>query len=124
MENKKTKLTISGFAKKSIKNFETAKSKDKKSVVINRQSKNNPTKDNTSRFGFSKTKNPTTFRKGTSLKPNFNQKFPSTNNDFEKRKLAEQRATKRLKVGNEGKERKGRRSQERRIANCENRQHP
>ena len=33
MENKKTKLTISGFAKKSIKNFETAKSKDKKSVV-------------------------------------------------------------------------------------------
>ena len=106
MENKKTKLTISGFAKKSIKNFETAKSKDKKSVVINRQSKNNPTKDNTSRFGFSKTKNPTTFRKGTSLKPNFNQKFPSTNNDFEKRKLAEQRATKRLKVGNEGKEKR------------------
>ena len=36
MENKKTKLTISGSAKKSIKNIEIAKSKSKNSVVIDK----------------------------------------------------------------------------------------
>ena len=34
MENKKTKLTISGTAKKSIKNIEIAKTQGKNSVVI------------------------------------------------------------------------------------------
>ena len=34
MENKKTKLTISGNPKKPIKNFETSKSQGKKTVVI------------------------------------------------------------------------------------------
>ena len=34
---KKTKLTISGSAKKSIKNIEIAKSKEKNSVVIEKQ---------------------------------------------------------------------------------------
>ena len=40
MENKKTKLTISGTAKKSIKNIEIAKTQGKKTVLIEK-SKNN-----------------------------------------------------------------------------------
>ena len=82
MENKKTKLTISGKPKKSFKNFETSKSQGKHSVVIEK-SKNKFVK------------------KGSSFRPNKNQKFSTkvqiNPNDFEKRKLAEQRATKRLK---------------------------
>ena len=37
MENKKTKLTISGSPKKTLKNFETSKSLGKKTVKINDQ---------------------------------------------------------------------------------------
>ena len=37
---KKTKLTISGSAKKSIKNIEIAKSQGKNSVVIEKQTEN------------------------------------------------------------------------------------
>ena len=40
MENKKTKLTISGTVKKSIKNIEIAKSQGKNSVVIGQQKNN------------------------------------------------------------------------------------
>ena len=40
MENKKTKLTISGTAKKSIKNIEIAKTQGKNSVVIEKSKKN------------------------------------------------------------------------------------
>ena len=40
MENKKTKLTISGTAKKSIKNIEIAKTQGKHSVVIEKSKKN------------------------------------------------------------------------------------
>ena len=36
MENKKTKLSISGSPKKSFKNFESSKSKGKKTVVIDK----------------------------------------------------------------------------------------
>ena len=37
MENKKTKLSISGSPKKSFKNFESSKTKGKKTVVIDKQ---------------------------------------------------------------------------------------
>ena len=37
MENKKTKLTLSGIAKKSIKNIELAKTQSKNSVVIEKK---------------------------------------------------------------------------------------
>ena len=37
MENKKTKLTISGNPKETIKNFRSIKNKDKKTVVIDKQ---------------------------------------------------------------------------------------
>ena len=37
MENKKTKLTISGSPKKSFKNFDSSKNQGKKTVVIEKQ---------------------------------------------------------------------------------------
>ncbi len=40
MESKKTKLTISGTAKKSIKNIEIAKTQGKNSVVIEKPKNN------------------------------------------------------------------------------------
>ncbi len=99
MENKKTKLTISGTVKKSIKNIELAKTQGKHSVVIEK------TKNNFVKKGGSfrpSAKNPrskpsTSFSRGTPLKSSFGFKTPPITNDFEKRKLAEQRATKRLK---------------------------
>ena len=39
MENKKTKLTISGNPKKTFKNFDTTKSRGKKTVVIEKKNK-------------------------------------------------------------------------------------
>ncbi len=98
MEKKKLKLTISGSSKKTINNIELAKSQSKNTVVIEKKN---------TRFGskssFSKNNNQrNTFNKP---KANFIPREPvikksSTTNDFEKRKLAEQRATKRLKGEN------------------------
>tara|TARA_B100002051_G_scaffold234154_1_gene233805 strand:+ start:854 stop:3055 length:2202 start_codon:yes stop_codon:yes gene_type:complete len=93
MEKKKLKLTISGSSKKTINNIELAKSQGKNSVIIEKKPK----------FG-----NKNSFQKNQSQNKNFkskpNIKFkqesfisPQKTNDFEKRKLAEQRATKRLK---------------------------
>ncbi len=93
MEKKKLKLSISGSSKKTINNIELAKSQGKNSVIIEKKPK----------FG-----NKTSFQKNQTqtknFKPKQNFKFkqdnfisPSKSNDFEKRKLAEQRATKRLK---------------------------
>ena len=46
---KKTKLTISGTAKKSFKNIEIAKTQGKNSVIIEKQSNKFPNKSGTSR---------------------------------------------------------------------------
>ena len=81
MENKKLKLTISGKPKKSFKNFDTSKTQGKHSVVIDKP--HNRLAKKGSSFRFNKSKFPTKAQVNT--------------NDFEKRKLAEQRATKRLK---------------------------
>ena len=109
MENKKTKLTISGTAKKSIKNIELAKNKSKHSVVIEKTRNNYPKKKGgsfkTSDSG--KYKHPSSFNRGTPLKTSIGSKFPTSTNDFERRKLAEQRATKRLKDESENKKFKG-----------------
>ena len=97
MEKKKLKLTISGSSKKTINNIELAKSKGKNSVVI--EKKNN-------RFGTKSSFSKNTHQRNTFSKPktNFVPREPiikkSSTNDFEKRKLAEQRATKRLKGEN------------------------
>ena len=81
MENKKLKLTISGKPKKIFKNFETSKSQGKHSVIINKSN---------NKF----TKKGSSFKQS---KPKLSSKVQINPNDFEKRKLAEQRATKRLK---------------------------
>ena len=100
---KKTKLTISGGAKKSIRNIEIAKTQGKNSRVIEKK---------TNKFSSKGTfqKNNNFKQKNISLTRNTLQKNLSKHNfqinDFEKRKLAEQRATKRLKGENENKEKK------------------
>ncbi len=103
---KKTKLTISGTAKKSIKNIDIAKTQGKNSVVIEKQTGKFSSRGGSFRSSMSKSRPTSTFNRGISLKPSFSSKSPPITNDFEKRKLAEQRATKRLKGDNEGKERK------------------
>ena len=101
MENKKTKLTISGIAKKSIKNIEIAKTQGKNSIVIEKQSN----KTGLHKKGIVRSKNTTPVR-GVSPKSTNSSKSPIINSDFERRKLAEQRATKRLKGENESREKK------------------
>ena len=100
MEKKKTKLTISGSSTKTISNIELAKSKGKNSVIIEKK---------LGRFG-NKPRFPKTDKQETSFKskPFITSKEPisskssstpssTPSNHFEKRKLAEQRATRRLK---------------------------
>ena len=94
MDKKKLKLSISGNTKKTISNIEQAKSNPRNSVII----KNNKT--------FQKKKPFKQMSKENFNKSNINlgHKRPTQNffskkdvSDFDKRKLAEQRATKRLK---------------------------
>ena len=81
MENKKIKLTISGKPKKLEKKFETPSPYKGKSVLSGKPQ---------NKF----------VKKGTSFRPNkptLPTKKQGIIGDFEKRKLAEQRATRRLK---------------------------
>ncbi len=103
---KKTKLTISGSAKKSIKNIEIAKTQGKNAVVIEKQTGKFTNRAGSFRPNPGKPKPTSSFSRGTTIKPSFAPKSPSTINDFERRKLAEQRATKRLKGDGDGKDRK------------------
>ena len=103
---KKTKLTISGSAKQTIKNIEIAKTQNKNSVVIEKQSNKFQGRGGGLRSGLVKSKNNPTFNRGSSSKPSLNNKLPTLTNDFERRKLAEQRATKRIKGDNESKDKK------------------
>ena len=96
MEKKKTKLTISGSSKKTISNIELAKLKGKNSVIIEKKlgrfgNKPSFTKTNNQRTPF-KSKPHFVFKE-----PKFSKPSTASTNDFEKRKLAEQRATRRLK---------------------------
>jgi translation initiation factor IF-2 len=102
---KKTKLTISGTAKKSFKNIEIAKTQGKNSVVIEKQPSKFPSRSGSHRPGGFKPKTTSTFNRGAAVKPSFAPKSPPITNDFERRKLAEQRATKRLK-GDDNKDKK------------------
>ena len=79
--DKKLKLSLSGKPKKTLKNIDVNKFSGKRSVVIEK----------------SKSK---LVKRGSSFapkKPLFATKFKTNTSDFEKRKLAEQRATRRLK---------------------------
>ena len=100
MENKKIKLTISGSSKKSYKNLDTSKSQGKKTVIIEKQLiKQRPKSGLNKLSGFrpSSQKN----KLGGGFKPSFSPKSSPASSDFERRKLAEQRATKRLKGDSE-----------------------
>ena len=111
MDKKKTKLKLSGNFKKSISNIERAKNQGKNSVLI--EKKNNKF-SNKGPFNFSRQDN--NFKKNNLVKsktPSF-EKPNVPSNDYEKRKLAEQRATKRLKADPEKKDIKGKSSSKRR----------
>ena len=104
MEKKKLKLSIAGASKKTINSIEQAKSQSKNAVVIEKRSPRFGSKSNFSR-GSKLTENKSQniyIPKKTSI-----SKSPSPiTSDFEKRKLAEQRATRRLKGENIQKESK------------------
>ena len=103
---KKTKLKISGSAKKSIKNIEIAKTQSKNAVVIEKQSRKLSNRGVSFRPNLGKPKPTSSFSRGTGIKSSFASKSPPITNDFERRKLAEQRATKRLKGDGDGKDKK------------------
>ncbi len=111
MDKKKIKLKLSGNLKKSISNIERAKSQGKNSVVIEKKNFKFPNKrpSNFNRQDFNSRKNNTVKVKN----PNFEKPNPPTN-DYEKRKLAEQRATRRLKAEPEKKDIKGKANLKRR----------
>ena len=108
---KKTKLTLSGIAKKSIENIEIAKTKGKNSVVIEKKRTKFSSKGKSNKsFNTSSSPNPKPeFRdkKPSSFKYKFSSKSSSGTNDYEKRKLAEQRATRRLRGESSPKDLKG-----------------
>ena len=104
MENKKTKLTISGNPKKTIQNFSQSKSLGKKTVIIDKQAGKSLNKGSYKKNDvFKKSSN---FKKNPLSQSKLFTKTPQFISDFEKRKLAEQRATKRLKVDAENKDKK------------------
>ena len=108
MENKKKKLTTSGIGKKSIKNIEIARTQGKKSVLIDKSKKNFIKKGSSLRTqgASGRFKGTSSFNRGAPLKSSLRTKTPPITSDFERRKLAEQRATRRIKVDLEGKEKK------------------
>ena len=106
---KKTKLTVSGSAKKSIKSIEIAKTKGKNSVLIEKKPKFT-NKGGSFKSSVNKNKSQSTFSKGGFNKPISPLKSTPIVNDFERRKLAEQRATKRLKGDDENKDKKNNKS--------------
>ena len=96
MEKKKLKLSISGSSKKTFSNIEQAKTQSKNTVVIEKKSSKFPGKTQFSRQNNNNNK----FRSNPNFatkKPNFTKPSTPVVSDFEKRKLAEQRATRRLK---------------------------
>ena len=101
MESKKTKLTISGGPKKSFKSIDSLNNQGKKTVIINKQSPKFSGKSKTFKGGGYKSSS-STFKKGGNYKSNFKISNSTLGiSDFEKRKLAEQRATKKFKSGDD-----------------------
>tara|TARA_Y100000816_G_scaffold87717_1_gene60412 strand:+ start:683 stop:2902 length:2220 start_codon:yes stop_codon:yes gene_type:complete len=113
MEKKKLKLSISGSSKKTISSIEQAKSQSRNSVVIEKKSGKFSRKQPFQRSGkpferFKGSGQPfaprqTTFNTQNQIK-----------SDFEKRKIAEQRATRRLKGDEVQKDGKGKIPQKKR----------
>ena len=101
MVDKKTKLTISGNAKKSIENIELAKTQGKNSVVIQKKPNRFAKRSSFIKLSGSRPINQNTGFRGnnspTTRSHNMSKPASPLTNDYEKRKLAEQRATRRLK---------------------------
>ena len=98
---KKTKLTISGNPKKSFKNFGVDKTQGKKTVIIGKNSER-PSGKGSFNKSFDNKPSINKFKNNLGLKTNFQNKTSFSVTDFEKRKLAEQRATKKLKNESDG----------------------
>ncbi len=94
MEKKKLKLSIVGSSKKAFSSIEQAKSKSKNTVVIEKKNSKFAGKPLFSRQNNS---NPRPSNNTFSKPNNYNRPSSQLSSDFEKRKLAEQRATRRLK---------------------------
>jgi translation initiation factor IF-2 len=108
MDNKKTKLTLSGIAKKSIENIELAKTQSKNSVVIEKKPSKFTNKNNFNRSSSVRSKSPVSSTASFTPRSTLASKPSSPiTNDYEKRKLAEQRATRRLKGDTGEKDTKG-----------------
>ncbi len=109
MDKKKIKLKLSGNVKKSISSIERAKTQSKNSVFIEKKNKfSNKKSFNLNKSNF----NPK--RSNIEKKPPLFEKPNVPQNDYEKRKLAEQRATRRLKADNDKKDVKSKTSIKRR----------
>ena len=109
MDKKKIKLKLSGNIKRSITNIERAKTQGKNSVVIEKKNKFSNKKS----FNFNR-QNINSKKNILEKRPNLSEKSSAPSNDYEKRKLAEQRATRRLKAEPEKKEVKNKNSPKRR----------
>ncbi len=96
MEKKKLKLSISGTSKKTFSSIEQAKSKSKNTVVIEKKNSKYQGKSLSSRPAQNNN-NFATNKSTLSKTYNYNRPVSPPVSDFEKRKLAEQRATRRLK---------------------------
>jgi translation initiation factor IF-2 len=94
MEKKKLKLSVSGSSKKTLNSIEQAKLKSKNTVVIEKKNSKFPGK---SQFSRQNTSNLRPNNNNYSKPYNFVRPSAPPASDFEKRKLAEQRATRRLK---------------------------
>ncbi len=94
MEKKKLKLSISGSSKKTLNSIELAKSKSRNTVVIEKKSSKFTGK---SQFSRQNNNNSKTIISNFSKPNNLTRTPTQPSSDFEKRKLAEQRATRRLK---------------------------
>tara|TARA_B100000579_G_scaffold345329_1_gene297957 strand:+ start:547 stop:2769 length:2223 start_codon:yes stop_codon:yes gene_type:complete len=97
MEKKKLTLSISGSSKKTISSIEKAKTRSKNAVFIEKRTGPGRFKGKQSfnKSGHSSDRfNP---KNNFVNKKNFSKPFTSAPSDFERRKLAEQRATRRLK---------------------------
>ena len=79
---KKTKLTITGVAKKSIKKIKKAKTQGKNTGVIEKQSNKFPSRVGSVKPGGFKPKTTSTFNRGVPIKSSFPSKSPPITNDF------------------------------------------
>ncbi len=105
MEKKKLKLSISGSQKRTMSSIEQAKSQSKNTVVIEKRSGKIHRKQPQNKFLRNNNFQKNSYVNSASKPPPVFQQ--NTKSDFEKRKIAEQRATKRLKGENGQKETKG-----------------